>query len=106
MTFLLHPISIPVHEFISVRRGDGCWVKTEAGAEGSVLVPIEARWDRKHACWTYYEADHDENEECPICASEFPCVQEVSVYPGPGKVLVVHEPMVARIEVGGMEKLN
>ena len=79
---------------------------TEAAAEGSVTVPIEARWDRKHACWTYYEADHDENEECPICASEFPCVQEVSVYPGPGKVLVVHEPMVARIEVGGMEKLN
>jgi len=106
MMFTLSPISIPVREFISVRRGTGHWVKTEAEAEGAVTVPVGAQWDKKHGCWTYYEADHDENEECPICASEFPCVQEVSVYPAPGKLLVVHEPMVARIEVGGMEKLN
>jgi hypothetical protein len=106
MITLLRPISVPIQEFISVRRGEGHWVKTEADAEGSVRVPLGAVWDRPHSCWTYFEADHDENEECAVCASAEPCVQEVSVYPSVGKILVVHEPMVARAESGGMPVTN
>ena len=103
---LLLPLRVPVTEFISVRRGDGHWVKTEADADGAVIIPKGATWDKSHFCWTYFEADHDENEEGPICASAEPCVQEVSVYPGVGKILVVHEPMVARAEAGEMPVTN
>jgi hypothetical protein len=103
---LLLPISVPVTEFISIRRGTGHWVKTEADAEGSVTVPVGASWNSSHGCWNYYEADHDENEECAICASAEPCVQDISVYPSSGKILVVHEPMVAKLESGGMPITN
>ncbi len=106
MMSLLLPISVPINEFISIRRGNGHWVKTEADAEGSVSVPLGAEWNRAHGCWTYFEADHDENEECPVCASEEPCVQEVSVYPSGGKIHGVHEPMVAMAVSGKMPATN
>ena len=106
MMNLLLPLTVPVTEFISVRRGKGHLIKTEADAEGSVVVPMGATWDKSHGCWSYFEADHDENEDCPICASAEPCVQEVSVYPNMGKILVVHEPMAIRAEAGEMPVTN
>lgn len=106
MMKLLLPLEMEVKEFVSIRRGDSQWVKTEAEAEGTVKVPLEAEWNSRANCFSYYEADHEEDPECPICASEYPCVQEVNVYPALGKILVIHEPMAVKQETNTMPVMS
>ena len=95
--------TVPVITFTSIRRGDGCWIKTEADAEGVATIPAGATWNRNH--WFFYEDNHDENEECKVCESGH-CVQEVCIFPDEGKILVIHEPMIVKQETGSMPLLS
>jgi hypothetical protein len=95
--------SVPVITFTSIRRGDGCWIKTEADAEGTATIRVGAVWNTNH--WCFYEENHDENEECKLCQSGN-CVQEVCIFPEQGKVLVIHEPMLVKQETDTMPRLS
>jgi hypothetical protein len=100
---VLHKLQID--EFVSIRRGDNCWVKTEADAEGGITVPPGAVWSAANGCWCFYEENHDENEECKLCQAGH-CVQEINVFPRQNKVLVIHEPMVVKVETETMPLLS
>jgi hypothetical protein len=79
------------------REGDKFGVYSSL-AEGSVEIPEYATWALDGGnvvpgsfSWTWVEADHCIELQCPRCASEASCLQHLEVWVGAGTIMITHE---------------
>ena len=75
-----------------VRDGAG-WATRRYDVEGNVVVPDGAKpdVDRGARCFRWHESPHAIDTACPVCMSAAVCMQEVTLYPDTGGIVVVHE---------------
>lgn len=77
----------------TVTRDGDQWVTRRYDIQGSLTVPSAAAREIKDGsvCFRWTETPHAVDAHCPVCMSAAVCVQEVTLYPDSGGVLVVHE---------------
>lgn len=82
---------VDITYLVQVRRDGDDWCVTEGVARGRVTVPSQAlaREDGAYA-WTAQQRHYE--PRCPACAAQVAlCVQEITIHPDTGNLLVVHE---------------
>lgn len=84
------PVLYPVTTMAEIHQDDGdMWVTRSYDVQGNITVPPSATWTGESITWQ--EQQHLLDFRCPVCRSASPCLQQVTIYPVLGHVLVVHD---------------
>lgn len=86
-------LSVGVTTLVTVTRWGDKWATRTYDIAGSVDIPAAAvpSIDEGARCFVWHETPHMVDPKCPVCMSASVCVQEVTLYPDSGGILVVHE---------------